>query len=128
MMKRQKGFTLIELLVVIAIIGFLAAALLVGINPLEQTRKAQDAGKLSKCKEAIGAAERYYAFHNADPASLTCSSYITALELKAGSCTGIVEALGGGSGTYTCTFTPISQAYKTKCIAGTTDCVVPTEF
>lgn len=117
------GFTLVELLVVIAIIGILAAVLLVGINPLEQTRKARDAGLLNKCKEAIGAGERYYAFFNTDPAN--CDALITAQELKSGSCTGIT--LVSSSGSYTCTFTPTSKSYDTKCGTGTT-CIVPTEF
>lgn len=126
--QNKKGFTLVELLVVVAIIGVLAAALLIGLNPLEQTRKAQDSGKLSRCKEAIGAAERYYAFHNSDPAD--CAALITADELKTGSCTDIT--LAGSAGTYTCTFTCTSTAFQAvdKCgeTAPATTCTVPDEF
>ncbi len=120
----RKGFTLVELLVVVAIIGVLAAVLLIGINPLEQMRKARDTGKLSRCKEAVSAGERYFAFHNTDPAAPMCDSLITAEELKSGACTDITLA---GSGSYTCSFTPESTAYDTKCGTGTT-CIVPDEF
>jgi len=122
----RKGFTLVELLVVVAIIGVLAAVLLIGINPLEQTRKARDTGKLSRCKEAISAAERYYAFHNDDPVG-GCAGLLpgAADELKAGACDDIT--LAGSGGSYTCTFSPESTAYDTKCGTGTT-CIVPDEF
>jgi len=131
---KNRGFTLVELLVVVAIIGVLSAALLVGINPLEQTRKAKDSGKLKACKEAIGAAERYYGFFNANPAyggtgqpATLCDALISAEELKSGSCTSITVA---GSGTYTCTFVPDSTTFKKKCnVSGNdTTCTVPTEF
>lgn len=134
-LKINPGFTLVELLVVVAIIGILAAALLIGLNPLEQTRKAQDSGKLSKCKEAIGAAERYYAFHNTEAgggASPTCAALVTAQELKANSCTGVDSMGGNGTTSYTCTFTAVSTAFQAadKCgqVAPATTCTVPTEF
>ncbi len=43
----SRGFTLIELLVVIAIIAILAAIISIIINPLEITRRARDATRLS---------------------------------------------------------------------------------
>ena len=55
-----KGFTLIELLIVVALIGVLAVALLSVINPLEQLKKARDAGKKSDSAELLNAYERYY--------------------------------------------------------------------
>lgn len=43
----SRGFTLIELLVVIAIIAILATIVIIIINPLEITRRARDATRLS---------------------------------------------------------------------------------
>lgn len=49
----SKGFTLIELLIVIAVVGVLAAAVLIALNPLEQFRRARDAG-LKQAMSTIG--------------------------------------------------------------------------
>lgn len=64
---RARGFTLIELLIVIAVIGILAVAVLSAINPIEQIRKATDAGKKSDSAELLNAAERYYTTFQEDP-------------------------------------------------------------
>ena len=56
----KKGFTLIELLIVIAVLGILATAVLSAINPMEQMRKAKDAGRKSDAAELLNAYERYY--------------------------------------------------------------------
>lgn len=58
---RGKGFTLIELLIVVALIGILAVALLSAINPIEQAKKARDAGRKSDSAEVLNAVERYNA-------------------------------------------------------------------
>lgn len=51
--ESSKGFTLIELLIVIAVVGVLAAAVLIALNPLEQFRRARDAG-LKQAISTIG--------------------------------------------------------------------------
>lgn len=51
----NKGFTLIELLIVTAVIGVLAGALLIALNPMEQIKRAQDAGD----KESISTIGRH---------------------------------------------------------------------
>lgn len=63
----NKGFTLIELLVVLGIIGILAAALLAAINPVEQLKKAQDAGLKEAATEFVSGNVSYYSTHNALP-------------------------------------------------------------
>lgn len=59
--SNTKGFTLIELLIVIAVLGILIVAILSAIDPLEQIRKARDAGRKSDAAELLSAYERYYA-------------------------------------------------------------------
>ena len=79
--KDNKGFTLIELLIVIALIGVLAVALLSTINPLEQTRKAKDAGRKAAAAELLNSVERFHSTFFCYPQDYTkgtgCSSSVT---------------------------------------------------
>jgi prepilin-type N-terminal cleavage/methylation domain-containing protein len=51
----RKGFTLIELLIVIAIIGFLAAAILVAVDPVRRIQEARDARRSSEVNAILNA-------------------------------------------------------------------------
>ncbi len=55
-----KGFTLIELMIVMAVIAILAGIVLVGIDPVEQTRRGTDTSTLSIVDEIEGGMNRYY--------------------------------------------------------------------
>lgn len=59
----QKGFTLIELLIVIGIIAILAAVVLVGIDPLDKIRAANDS-KVQRDINALANAVEAYAAQN----------------------------------------------------------------
>ena len=52
---RHQGFTLIELLIVIAIIGFLAAAILVAVDPVKRIQSARDAKRWSEVDALLNA-------------------------------------------------------------------------
>jgi prepilin-type N-terminal cleavage/methylation domain-containing protein len=52
---KQKGFTLIELLIVIGIIGFLAAAVLVAVDPVKRIQDARDSRRFSEANAVLNA-------------------------------------------------------------------------
>ena len=56
----KKGFTLIELLITIAIIGILSAAVLVGLNPAQKIKQANDAKVKSDVGQVATALQAYY--------------------------------------------------------------------
>lgn len=122
MVKKNRGFTLLELLVVLAVFAIITAFLLVGLNPLEQVKKSQDATKLGRAREALSSAEAYYAFFQSDPAN--CQSLIDTDHLKSGSCDEVV--LSGVAGTYQVTFAAFSRAFQDTC--GGAICTVPDDF
>lgn len=51
----NRGFTLIELLIVIAIIGFLAAAVLVAVDPVRRIRESRDARRSEEAYSILNA-------------------------------------------------------------------------
>jgi len=55
MSNRNKGFTLIELLIIIGIIGFLAAAILVAVDPVRRIQEARDSKRWSEVNSILNA-------------------------------------------------------------------------
>ncbi len=53
--KAEKGFTLIELLIIIGIIGFLAAAILVAVDPVKRIQDARNAKRWSEVNAVLNA-------------------------------------------------------------------------
>jgi len=51
----RKGFTLIELLIVIAIIGFLAAAILVAVDPVKRIQDSRDSRRSEEAYSVLNA-------------------------------------------------------------------------
>ena len=103
---------------VVAVFGIVAAAAMVGLNPLEQVRKSRDAGSLSRAKQIFSAAEAHYAFFQVDPAD--CS----VLDLKPATC--VDMTLLGSNGHYQVDFEVESNAFEDTC--GSTTCTVPDDF
>src|SRR3989338_7507518 len=75
----KKAFTLIELLIVIAIIGILAVAILIALDPIEQTNRAIDVKLVTASGEIRGAINRYYAAKQYFPwcTDVECATYRT---------------------------------------------------
>src|SRR5512147_1709815 len=53
--RASEGFTLIELLIVIGIIGFLAAAVLVAVDPVKRIQASRDARRYSETHAVLHA-------------------------------------------------------------------------
>jgi len=75
------GFTLIELLIVIAIIGIMATALIVGINPADKIKTANDS-KVQADISQIATAEETYAVSKNGFYATTQAYLVAAGELK----------------------------------------------
>lgn len=65
----ERGFTLVEMLVVIMLVGILAAAAIIGINPVGQIAKSNDAHRKSDLASIQRALELYYQDTGSYPAS-----------------------------------------------------------
>lgn len=53
--SHEKGFTFIEFLIVIAIIGFLAAAIIVAVDPVKRIQDSRDAQRYSEVNSLLNA-------------------------------------------------------------------------
>jgi type II secretion system protein G len=54
------GFTLVEIIVVVSLLGIIAATILVGLNPIAQLQKSNDAHRKSDLESLQRALELYY--------------------------------------------------------------------
>src|SRR3990167_6496086 len=106
----QKGFTLIELLIVIAILSILGVAVLVGINPVDKIRSANDAKVINDIGTIAGATESYAATHDGIyPSSI--KDLVDSGELK----TEPIPPAGYNSPTYKYNFIQIIDPCDTNC-------------
>lgn len=64
-----KGFTLVEMVIVVALVGAVATALIVGVNPLDQLRKSNDADRKNDLAQLQRALELYYQDNGSYPPS-----------------------------------------------------------
>ena len=93
----QRGFTLIEILLVMGIIAILAAAVIVGINPVRQFSQAKNTQRWSNINAILNSVHQY-AVDNIGtlpsniPTSSTCATTATNEICKTGgTCTGLVD-------------------------------------
>jgi type II secretion system protein G len=67
--RLRKGFTLVEMLIVLGILGVVATTVIMGINPLDQLRKSNDADRKNDLAQLQKALELYYQDNGAYPPS-----------------------------------------------------------
>lgn len=102
MKKTARGFTLVELLIVIAIIAILAVVAFLVINPIELTRRARDASRLSDIaslqqaitvavQEATGTADKVLCSDGAGGATGTSCQGKSNVDTRASNGTGWVR-------------------------------------
>ncbi len=81
-----RGFTLVEMLVVIALLGVIATAIIIGINPVAQINKTNDAHRKSDLSAIQKALELYYQDNgNYPPSSADFKIYINSTAISWGS-------------------------------------------
>jgi len=85
--NNRLAFTLIELLIVIAVLGILVTGILVVLNPVEQTRRANDAHRTSSISQLATAITAYHTsqlLQNYTPLATGSwqSTLVTAQEIK----------------------------------------------
>lgn len=116
-MKKQlsKGFTLIELLVVIAVVGILAAAVMVGIDPVDKMNAANDS-KVQNDISAIATAVITHSTGNNGAYSANTADLATSGDLK------VVPVAPTGYSAYVYTATPASP----QCTTAAKDCTAVT--
>ncbi|MEI6222631.1 MAG: FISUMP domain-containing protein [bacterium] len=78
-LQKKDAFTLVELIIVISVVSVLAAAVLIGINPLARFRAARNSRRASEAADIAKTLQLYQADHNGNypPAvlSLTPNSF-----------------------------------------------------
>jgi prepilin-type N-terminal cleavage/methylation domain-containing protein len=99
-----RGFTLIELLITIAIIGILSAAVIVGINPAQKIKQANDSKAKSDVGQAATALNSYFTTHLYFPLT-TLAAMNTALTGGGDMTTNLTAGTG-----YTYTYTSYAAA------------------
>jgi len=68
-LSTPRGFTLVEILIVLAVIAVVGTLFILGVNPLEQLRKSNDAARKSDLSQLQKALELYYQDNGSYPPS-----------------------------------------------------------
>lgn len=80
----RKGFTLIEMLVTVALIAIVSGAIIIGINPTQRIRDAQDARAKQDVRSVAAAVEACLAYASTTGATNDPSTCYTAAQLYSG--------------------------------------------
>jgi prepilin-type N-terminal cleavage/methylation domain-containing protein len=126
----DRGFTLIELLIVIAIIGFLAAAILVAVDPVKRVQQARNATRWSEVNGLLNAilvkqVDDRRSFNGASDALINASSTAAQVIVSDISSPTAVDCSAGDSTRPACPGLPagvsLSFDTATSCIANLVD-------